>query len=973
MPDQETDSTWTGSLACRVTDDGRGPPVPPRTPLDPFPERIGPYVTEELVGRGGMAAVYRCRDPNGELVAVKWLHHPSPSLAQRFAREIRSLSRLDHPGVVRYLGHGEHAGRAYLVMEYLEGEDLRLLAMKLRNLPTLERYQRVRALAIHLAEALAYIHGEGLIHRDVKPSNVRVLDGDACVLTDFGIVKDLADDGHTATGVVLGTLHYASPEQLRGDSVDARADLYGLGCTLYTVLANQRPFNTEDQAGLMRAHLQQAPTPLSSIDPTVPADLEAIVLRLMAKRPEDRMASAEEVIQALSLAQPPEGVALAGRKGAVDKLVVALDRVAAGRGTLVRIVGAPGTGRSWLIRMALDGARRRDLQAVHAAEPGSLEAALARLARGEHLLVLTTLPVPRPDAVLRLRPLGPGDVRRSVVANARGVREPARVAERLFRATGGLPALLVPFLRRLHEDPQALEHRLPGASVDPWLDGLDLDTLEILQALAAARGPMSPTLLEEITQVPAEEPLDILVDRGLVREITAGPEDDEVPRTRDDGGLPLAGPAQVARVNRRYVVSAGLFAEAALARVPDPDALDRRVGEILARHSTVTAPDSTAWQDWENRLKGAVAVGFAPRAAEARALIEVLVREAEQAGETGRLGRASTALGILALHQGQLVEADNHFKVAFSLTPDHAETVGASFHGRAVVAFLQGDPARAADSAQDAVSAFKRGRLPSCEAASSLFLAMVLGLSRREGRGIKAAERALTLAQALPDPQLECWSMRYQGIIHLDMRRVEEASRVLADVTALAHAARLPADRWIAHLCRAQVSLDAQPGVRTAAAAAMERLMRVLAEKSLPDSEPWRAYGLGLLARAAAIGGNARAFARAEATATSLLTSGLASDGLRPDQPPALALSVPQPPMAVRTRLQLARAWWVAGKPDAALTALDLAEAECEARGFTTLLAEVGWLRARIGGHRGATGPEALPMGHSGEPVPAFP
>jgi serine/threonine protein kinase len=166
MTGGSTNETWLGSLVPGPK--ARG--IPPQGSLMEVPDHIGPYAVEELVGRGGMAAVYRCRDEAGEVVAVKWLHMPSSALEERFAREIRSLARARHPSVVRYLDHGSFDHRPYLVMEFLRGDDLRLWTYRAHRLPSLERGRRIRALAVRLCEALGHLHGEGLVHRDVKCS-----------------------------------------------------------------------------------------------------------------------------------------------------------------------------------------------------------------------------------------------------------------------------------------------------------------------------------------------------------------------------------------------------------------------------------------------------------------------------------------------------------------------------------------------------------------------------------------------------------------------------------------------------------------------------------------------------------------------------------------------------------------------------------------------------------------------------------
>ena len=152
------------------------------------PQRIGPWVPERLIGSGAVASVYLCENKEGVRAAVKWINHAHGPLVGRFQREIESLRRLTHPGVTRFVDAGEMDGRPYLAMEHISGSDLRLYTTKLHQRPSAERYGRCRAIGRALLDALEYIHKFGLVHRDVKPSNVLISDEDRVVLGDFGVV-----------------------------------------------------------------------------------------------------------------------------------------------------------------------------------------------------------------------------------------------------------------------------------------------------------------------------------------------------------------------------------------------------------------------------------------------------------------------------------------------------------------------------------------------------------------------------------------------------------------------------------------------------------------------------------------------------------------------------------------------------------------------------------------------------------------
>ena len=207
-----------------------------------FPDAIGSYLPLRLLGQGGMAAVYLAVDPRGVEVAVKWLDKGSGRIAQRFAGEIRALKRLKHPNIVRYIDDGHHEGRPYMVIEYVEGQDLFVYADKLRLRPAHERYRETQRIGVALCDALAVVHDADIVHRDVKPSNVLLESNGRVALSDFGVIRDPEEMERTLAGTLIGTTNYCAPEQLRGETVDGRADLYGLGCTLFALLTGQPPY-----------------------------------------------------------------------------------------------------------------------------------------------------------------------------------------------------------------------------------------------------------------------------------------------------------------------------------------------------------------------------------------------------------------------------------------------------------------------------------------------------------------------------------------------------------------------------------------------------------------------------------------------------------------------------------------------------------------------------------------------------------
>ena len=261
------------------------------------------YRVEELVGRGGMGVVYRATDLSLERpVALKLV---APELAEderfreRFLREPRLAASLDHPHVIPIYEAGEHDGQLYLAMRFVEGSDLRTILEREEKLSP----ERTLAVLAQVADALDAAHRRALVHRDVKPANVLLDEDGHAYLTDFGITKQVGGDS-TDTGSVVGTLDYLAPEQIRGDPVDGRADVYALGCLLYECLAGVPPFRRDTEAETLWAHMQEEPPPLRDH-----RGLDPVLRKALAKDQEDRYGSCAELIDAaadaLGLARAP--------------------------------------------------------------------------------------------------------------------------------------------------------------------------------------------------------------------------------------------------------------------------------------------------------------------------------------------------------------------------------------------------------------------------------------------------------------------------------------------------------------------------------------------------------------------------------------------------------------------------------------------------------------------------------------------
>jgi eukaryotic-like serine/threonine-protein kinase len=268
--------------------------------------KLGPYEIEAALGAGGMGEVYRARDTRiDRTVAVKVL--PShlagnEDLKQRFDREARAISSLNHPNICALYDVGHEGGVDYLVMEYLEGQELSKLLEK-GPLPVTD----VLKIAIQIADALDKAHRQGLVHRDLKPANI-VLTKHGAKLLDFGLAKWQATDDQralsgmtrtssplTGEGTIVGTFQYMSPEQLEGQEADARSDLFSLGVVLYEMVTGKRPFEGKSQASLIAAIMREDPRPLSALAPMTPPALERAVKQCLAKEPDDRWQTAGDL------------------------------------------------------------------------------------------------------------------------------------------------------------------------------------------------------------------------------------------------------------------------------------------------------------------------------------------------------------------------------------------------------------------------------------------------------------------------------------------------------------------------------------------------------------------------------------------------------------------------------------------------------------------------------------------------------
>ncbi|MDP9236728.1 MAG: AAA family ATPase, partial [Chloroflexota bacterium] len=334
-------------------------------------------------------------------------------------REAQAMARLDHPNIVAVHEVGEEDGRPFFVCQYITGGDLR---GPLREAGGPLPMERALGIAEDLCRALAHAHGRGIVHRDIKPGNILLTSEGAAKLGDFGLATAADRSRLTLAGAVVGTAAYMAPEQAHGQPADARSDLYALGCVLYEMLTGRPPFSGDDALAIISQHTNTVPVVPSWHNPEVPKPLDALVLRLLAKAPDERPASAQEVAQELrriielSAVEPPPSPPQAvtdlrglnwdvfvGRREEMEQLKDALDGAISGKAALVFVAGEPGIGKT---RLAEEFAVYAELRGAHVLSGRAYEGG-SSLPYTPFVEALRQYTRSRPDDELRAQ-LGPG-------------------------------------------------------------------------------------------------------------------------------------------------------------------------------------------------------------------------------------------------------------------------------------------------------------------------------------------------------------------------------------------------------------------------------------------------------------------------------------------------------------------------------------------------------------------------------------
>ena len=436
------------------------------------PENISKYRITGVLGQGAMGVVYRAQDPRiDRTVAIKTIHAGlmqgslASELSTRFVREIRAVGNLRHPNIIAIYDTDEEHGMPYFVMEFVEGRELSQLLQEQARFSA----EQVLHIGRQLLHAFAYTHQRGIIHRDIKPANIFITNEGDVKVADFGIAK-VENSELTQVGTSLGTPSYMSPEQCTGQPVDQRADLFSIGVVLYQLLTGEKPFQGNSTHALMHHIVRSTPEKPSVLNPALPATVDKLIERALAKNPADRFQSAEEFGVALE-------AALAGRAlpgGGSRRFWIGFAGAAAltyGLCLAVFLALRPGAAPAPAAAMAADS------QAISAADLGIVAATTAP--------PLTPEQQAKVEKFLKLGQLS-ADSGRLVWPPTSNAVYVYRLALEIDPNNAGAQAGLRDVLTKLIEQGQALQQQNDSAALAKHLE-ISLDAFPNARGLLALR------------------------------------------------------------------------------------------------------------------------------------------------------------------------------------------------------------------------------------------------------------------------------------------------------------------------------------------------------------------------------------------------------------------------------------------------------------------------------------------------------
>lgn len=374
----------------------------------PLPgDQVGAYTLIDVLGVGGNATVYRASSDAIPIVALKILHPGKidTNEQRRFRREFLTLQNLRHENIVAVYEFGIHGDYPWIAMEYVDGIDLDSQISNWKAAPNTERFADVERMLCGLAEGLAYIHARGLIHRDLKPSNILLTADGQPKISDFGFVKseNALDTQLTQAGRLVGTVAFMAPEQIMGEAVDSRVDLYSLGAVLYLMLTLEKPIEADTIPGYLARHLTHVPPPPAELDPQIPSHLDQICCALLLKDPTQRTASAQHLLASIREAKAPSRPPIFGRDVLLQGLQLRLQALQDGTGGVVIIEGEHGIGKTIFTRELTARVRAAGQSILWGS--GAMEAPLVHLATQLPALGAETSPILRITAMVRQQPL----------------------------------------------------------------------------------------------------------------------------------------------------------------------------------------------------------------------------------------------------------------------------------------------------------------------------------------------------------------------------------------------------------------------------------------------------------------------------------------------------------------------------------------------------------------------------------------